>query len=109
MTYIFNRKHRDRYISEILEIGNGNKVRIGNISDESGIFRSLIGEAKKFRSMPSFLMIKATSLNKSSSGSFCLNSLIIKLTVPAYVYFLSDLISGGGFKPAPNDFLFLSK
>jgi predicted transcriptional regulator len=46
MTYIFNRKHRDRLdiFSEILEIGNGNKVRIGNISNKSGLPYYLLKE-----------------------------------------------------------------
>jgi predicted transcriptional regulator len=39
MTYIFNKKYRDRLelFSEILELGNGNEVRIGKISHKSGL------------------------------------------------------------------------
>ena len=39
MTYIFNKRYRDRLdiFSEILELGNGNEVRIGNISHKSGL------------------------------------------------------------------------
>ncbi len=46
MTYIFNRKHRGRLdiFSEILEIGNGNNVRIGNISNKSGLPYYLLKE-----------------------------------------------------------------
>jgi predicted transcriptional regulator len=44
MTYIFNKKYRDRLelISEILELGNGNEVRIGNISHKSGLPYNLL-------------------------------------------------------------------
>jgi predicted transcriptional regulator len=44
MTYIFNKKYRDRLelLSEILELGNGNEVRIGNISHKSGLPYNLL-------------------------------------------------------------------
>jgi predicted transcriptional regulator len=44
MTYIFNKKYRDRLelISQILELGNGNEVRIGKISHKSGLPYNLL-------------------------------------------------------------------
>ena len=44
MTYIFNKKYRDRLelFSEILELGNGNKVGIGKISHKSGLPYNLL-------------------------------------------------------------------
>jgi predicted transcriptional regulator len=44
MTYVFNKKYRDRLelLSEILELGNGNEVRIGNISHKSGLPYNLL-------------------------------------------------------------------
>jgi predicted transcriptional regulator len=44
MTSIFNRKYRDRLdiYSEILELGNGNEVRVGNISNKSGLPHNLL-------------------------------------------------------------------
>jgi predicted transcriptional regulator len=44
MTYIFNKKYRDRLelLSEILELGNGNKVGIGKISYKSGLPYNLL-------------------------------------------------------------------
>ena len=49
MTYIFNKKYRDRLelISEILELGNGNEVRIGNISHKSGLPYNLLKKYMK--------------------------------------------------------------
>jgi predicted transcriptional regulator len=44
MTYVFNKKYRDRLdlFSEILELGNDNEVRIGNISHKSGLPYNLL-------------------------------------------------------------------
>jgi predicted transcriptional regulator len=44
MTYILNKRYRDRLdiFSEILELGNGNEVRIGNISHKSGLPYNLL-------------------------------------------------------------------
>jgi predicted transcriptional regulator len=44
MTYIFNKKYRDRLelFSEILDLGNGNEVGIGNISHKSGLPYNLL-------------------------------------------------------------------
>lgn len=44
MTSIFNKKYRDRLglLSQILELGNGNEVRIGNISHKSGLPYNLL-------------------------------------------------------------------
>ena len=49
MTYISNKKYRYRLdiFSEILELGNGNEVRIGNISYKSGLPYNLLMEYPK--------------------------------------------------------------
>jgi len=81
MTYVFNKKYRDRLdlFSEILELGNGNEVRIGNISHKSGLPYNLLKKHLKILLHNNLLEYhgKEKPIKRQAKASISLHSIII--------------------------------